>query len=309
MKDVDLTIVGAGPAGMSAALFAEGDGLKFRLVDKGIPCRFVEEVINTNFTNSENYLGLYGLTGTETAQTFRQHLAFRNILVEEINITNINAEENSFQITSDKGDYNTKAIILATGTRPRKLRVRGIESFPHRIHYGIYGDLSCYSGKDVLVVGGRNSGAVTAIRLKEIGANPTIVEMGATSTAKEKYLDRLNDFSIPLICNATLETVVGDDEIRETILQSNRKRITMNPVAIFGCIGYVPNNELAKRLELKLDSQGFVEVNRNMQTSRQGIYAAGDLNGGCKMIAAASGEGATAEYYANSLIRSLKCKE
>lgn len=308
MYDVDLTIVGAGPAGISASLFAEGDGLKFKLVDKGIPCRFVEEVINTNFTNLENYLGLHDLTGTETAQIFRQHLTSRNIPVANEEIINIRSQENSFLITSNKGEYTSKTIILATGTRPRRLKVQGIEKFSHRIHYGIYEDLSRYFGQDILVVGGRNSGAVTAIRLKEIGANPSIIEMGTTSTAKEKYLNRLSEFQIPLVYNTTLEEIIGDEEIERVILKSNKQIKTATPRAIFGCIGYVPNNELAKMLMLKLDSQGFIDVDRKMQTSLKGVYAAGDVNGGCKMIAAASGEGATAEYYANGLIRELKCK-
>jgi len=309
MDEIDLTIVGAGPSGMSAALFADGDGLSFRLVDKGIPCSFVEEVINTNFTNLENYLGLHDLTGTETAQIFRQHLALRNILVVNEEIKNIIPLDNLFHVISEGSQYITKAVILATGTKPRNLDVPGIEKFPKRIHYGIYGGANNYFGQDVLVVGGRNSGAVTAIRLREMGANPTVIEKSLVSTAKEKYLDRLREFSIPLICNTTLEKVVGAGEIDNAIIKSGEKIRVIYPKAIFGCIGYAPNNELAKKLGLDLDPQGFVEVDRKMQTSVEGIYAAGDLNGGCKMIAAASGEGATAEYYANNLIRRLKCKE
>ena len=170
----DTLIIGAGPAGMSAALFAEGDNLNFRLVDKGISCQFVEEVINTNFTNLENYLGLYDITGTQAAEVFREHLRARGITVVKEGINEIKFCDNLFHIDSNKERYATKTIIMATGTRPRTLVVPGIEKVYRKIHYKLDHDFSNYIGYDVLVIGGRNSGAVTAIRLKEMGVNPII---------------------------------------------------------------------------------------------------------------------------------------
>ncbi len=303
----DLLIVGAGPAGMSAALFAQGDSLNFRLIDKGIPCRFVEEVINTNFTNLENYLGLYNLTGTDIAKIFRKHLKDREISLVEEEIKEIEPIDNLFYINSNNERYSTKTIILATGTRPKNLVVPGIENVSSRIHYKIDRDFSHYAGHDVLVIGGRNSGAITAVRLKEMGANPIIIEKAEKSTAKEKYLKKLKEFSIPLLTNSSLERIFGDKEIKKTQMIIDGKPKIIKPIAIFGCIGYVPNNELAIKLGLHLDNQGYIEVDRKMQTSRKGVYAAGDVNGGVKMISVASGEGAIAEYYANSFVGS-KCK-
>ena len=303
MEKYDLLIIGAGPAGMSSALFAEGDGLKFRLVEKGKPCGFVEEVINTNFTNLENYLGLYGLNGTETANIFRGHLKSRGIPINSEEIKNIHLQDDLFLIESARDLYMATAIILATGTGPRKLNVPGLEKVSNRVHYGINRDFSDYSGKDVLVVGGSNSGTVTAVRLKEFGANPVIIEMSVNSTAKDKYLEMVNRLTIPYYLNSTLERAVGDSEIERVDLKINGKEEQMNPVAIFGCIGSIPNNALAKTLDIKLDAQGYIEVDRKMQTNLEGVYAAGDINGGVKMIAVASGEGAIAEYYANSFVR------
>lgn len=300
----DTLIIGAGPAGMSAALFAEGDNLNFRLIDKGIPCQFVEEVINTNFTNLENYLGLHDITGTRAAEVFREHLSAREIAVVKERINEIKFCDNLFHIDSNKERYATKTIIMATGTRPRTLVVPGIEKVYRKIHYKLDHDFSNYIGYDVLVIGGRNSGAVTAIRLKEMGVNPIIIEKARKSTAKEKYLERLREFSIPMLTNSSLERIIGDGEIAETQLIIDGKLISMNPIAIFGCIGYVPNNEFGIKLGLNMDNQGYIEVDRKMQTSRNGVYAAGDVNGGVKMIAVASGEGAIAEYYANSFVRS-----
>ncbi|MFH1585860.1 MAG: NAD(P)/FAD-dependent oxidoreductase [archaeon] len=304
MEKYNLVIIGAGPAGMSAALFAEGDGLTFRLVEKGKPCGFVEEVINTNFTNLENYLGLHDLSGTETSDIFRSHLASREIPIVSEDITRIHSDGNSFLVESlEKRPYQTDTIILATGTSPRRLNVPGLENVSGKVHYGINKDFSDYTGKPVLVVGGRNSGAVTAVRLKDLGANPIVLEMGAQTTAKEKYMERIHQLEIPYFLNSTLERVNGNSEIDSADLIINGERTKAHPVAIFGCIGYVPNNALARSLGLTLDSQGYVEVDRKMQTNREGVFAAGDVNGGVKMIAVASGEGAIAEYYANGFVK------
>jgi len=300
----DTVIVGAGPAGMSAALFAQGDNLNFRLSNKGVPCQFVEETINTNFTNLENYLGLYDLTGTDVAKIFRKHMEDREIPIFEEEIREIKSANNLFYISSDREEYLTKTIILATGTRPKELVIPGVENVLKRIHYGIDRNFSHYAGHDTLIIGGRNSGAVTAVRLKEMGANPIIIEKSKKSTAKEKYLEKLKELLIPLLTNSSLERIVGEEIITEAHLIVDGKPKIIKPIAIFGCIGYIPNNELATKLGLNLDKDGYIEVDRRMQTSRKGIYASGDVNGGVKMIAVASGEGAIAEYYANTFVRS-----
>ncbi len=308
MINYDTLIIGGGPAGMSAALFAQGDGLNFRLSEKGIPCQFVEETINTNFTNLENYLGLYDIDGTSVARIFRKHLEDRKIPIFHEEIKDIKSLDNLFYINSDKGEYTAKTIILATGTRPRELTISGIENVQERVHYRINKDFSHYKNHVVLVVGGRNSGAVTAVRLKEIGVNPIVIERSSKSTAKAKYLEKLGELSIPILINSSLEKIVGFQEIQEAHVIIDNKLKIFNPVAIFGCVGYAPNNELAVDLGLQLDKEGYIEVDRKMQTSMEGIYAAGDVNGGVKMIAVASGEGAIAEYYANGYIKS-KWKE
>ena len=308
MISYDTLIIGGGPAGMSAALFAQGDGLNFRLSEKGIPCQFVEETINTNFTNLENYLGLYDMDGTSVARIFRKHLEDRKIPLFHEEIKDIKPLDNLFCINSDKGEYMAKTIILATGTRPRELTIPGIENVLERVHYGINKDFSHYKNHVALVVGGRNSGAVTAVRLKEIGVNPIVIEKSSKSTAKTKYLEKLDELSIPLLTNANLEKIVGFRGIQEAHVTINNKLKIFNPIAIFGCIGYTPNNRIAVDLGLQLDKEGYIEVDRKMQTSMEGVYAAGDVNGGVKMIAVASGEGAIAEFYANGYLK-FKWKE
>lgn len=304
MKLHDLVIVGAGPAGMSAALFAEGDGLNYRLFEKAKPCGFVEEVINTNFTRLENYLGLWGIDGTELQARFMDHLASRSIPIDSEDIVEIKDVQDSFIISSAQSSCESKSIILATGTTPKKLRVNGIEKVPNRVHYGVRPEFRDYSGKTVLVVGGRNSGAVTAVRLKELGCSPLVIERGLVSTAKPKYMERLSELGISYHLNSTLERVIGDNEIDSVELTVQGARSLLHPVAIFGCVGYEPNNALAQSLGLELDKEGYVVVDRNMRTSNKRIFAAGDVNGGVKMIAVAVGEGATAEYYVNALVRS-----
>lgn len=302
MERYELAIVGSGPAGMSAALFAEGDGLRFKITEEQEPCGFVEEVINTNFTNLENYLGLYDLSGTQVAGIFREHLRSRDISISKEKVKEIIFSHEAFQVHSNVDTYEAKSIILATGTRPKRLKVNGIEGVLNRIHYRADLKFPDYIDKQVFVVGGRNTGAVTAVRLKEQGMHPIIIEKTETLTAKEKYLERLRELSIPILTNSYLERVMGIGNISEVQVAINGQEKIMNPIAIFSCIGYVPNNELAIKLGLKVDDSGFIDVNKKMQTSRAGVFAAGDVNGGVKMIAVASGEGAVAEYYANLFV-------
>ena len=305
METYDAIIIGAGPAGMSAALFAKGDGLKFRLIEKGKPCAFVEEVVNTNFTNLENYLGLYNLNGTQVSKRFRDHLVDSGINIQRDSIESLIREGVLLRVVSRNEEYKTRTVILATGTRPKKLEINGSERVNGRVHYAVIDkQVEQYVGKDIIVIGGRNSGAVTAVKLKELGCSPIVLEKSNISTAKEKYLKKIDELRIPYFLDSVLEEITGDGEIKCAYVNLGGVNQTLHPVAIYGCIGSEPNNELALSLGLKLDNSGYVLVDRQMRTSDERIFAAGDLNGGVKMIAVAVGEGAIAEYYANSFVKS-----
>ena len=305
MNELDLIIIVAGPAGMSAALFAQGDELKFSLIEEGKPCGFVERVINTNFTNLENYLGIYGVDGTEVQRIFAKHLESRKIPIESARVNELMDEGNTLTLRTDAGNMASKTVILATGTRPKKIIVPGIKDVMSRVYYSVDEEtFKSYNGREILVVGGRNSGVVTAIRLKEWGCKPIVIEKSSVSTAKNRYIERLRELKIPYLFSSELERITEEGALLAAHIRVGDSRRLFNPAAIVGCIGYVPNNELALLLGLSVDKDGYVIVNREMQTSNERVFAAGDLNGGVKMIAVAVGEGATAEYYVNSLVRS-----
>lgn len=302
MKEYDLVIVGAGPAGASAALFAQGDRLQFRLVESDVPCWFPEQAINTNFTNLENYLGCYNLSGTEITQRCRQHLESMGIAVHKEKVAAITKDFQGLYFETDIENYRAETAILATGTQPKRLCVNGVERTGRNIHYSFGVESSAYIGKPVLVVGGRNAGAVTAVRLKELGCHPQIAEKNHCPQAKLKYMERIRSLHIPYLTSTTLEDVLGDDNIETVNLSSKGTSICMHPAAIYVCIGYEPNNALAKQLGIALDNDGYIHVDRDMRTTDPRIFAAGDVNGGVKMMVVAAGEGAVAEYYANKYL-------
>lgn len=304
MEKYDLVIIGAGPAGMSAALNAKNDGLESALVESEEEGWFSRVSIDSHYY-VDNYLGFSKITGTEIVRKFQEHLMANGVRVIREEVADIESAKDNFYVhTSSNRSLLTRSLILANGTKQKELRVPGIEKFIRKsIFYYCVPDGPRFKGKNVLVVGGRNTGAVTALYLKQLGCIPQVIEKVNQIVAKDKYASKILAAGIPYHFGTEITDLIGEDELRGVrISDISGKLEEIQAEGIFICIGLEPNNNLAKKIGVALDEKGYVQVNENMATNLPGVYAAGDITGGLKQMVVAAAQGSIAAYNVNKYL-------
>ncbi|MGM0598130.1 MAG: NAD(P)/FAD-dependent oxidoreductase [Myxococcota bacterium] len=304
----DLLIIGGGPAGMSAALNAQNDGLDFQLIEAEEEGWFSRVSVDSHYT-VDNYLGFSKVSGTELISRFQKHLRNNQIFSEKETVESIYKEKDVFQLNTNKNIYQSHSVILATGTIQKKLDLPNIDKFLETsiFHYCV-SEGRQFTGKKVLVLGGRNTGAVTGLYLNNIGCNVEVIEKSEGISAKDKYASKIMDQGIPYRTGTEIVNLKGEDNLESVTLKSSKGYEEVSADAIFVCIGLKPNNSLATQLGVKLDEWGYISTDSNMATNIDGAYAAGDVTGNLKQIIVAAAQGSIAAYNANKYVRS-KCKE
>lgn len=303
MEKYDLAIVGAGPAGMSAALNAQNDNLRFVLYESQEEGWFPRVSVDSHYT-VDNYLGFNDISGSELIGRFKQHLANNGISSDRSCVRDAKQEGDIFSI--DLGDRKevAESIILCTGTKQKKLEVPGVDRFLGRsVFYYCASEGDQFVGKKVFVVGGRNTGAVTAVYLKNLGCDVEIIEKDPRLNCKDKYAKKISELSIPVRTSSQIVSLDGEERLEIASIKSPKGLEKVATEGIFVCIGLLPNNDLARKLNVGLDDWGYVRVDNNMATNVPGVYAAGDITGNLKQIVVAAAQGSIAEYNANKFMR------
>jgi thioredoxin reductase (NADPH) len=303
MEKYNLAIIGAGPAGMSAALNAQNDNLRFLLCESQEEGWFPRVSVDSHYA-VDNYLGFNDISGSELIKRFRSHLANNGISADHFCVQDVRQEEDIFSI--DLGDRRAAAesIILCAGTKQKRLEVPGVERLLGKsIFYYCVSEGNQFAGRKVFVVGGRNTGAVTAVYLKNLGCDVEIIEKDPKLNCKDKYAQKIRDLSIPVRISSQIVSLDGEERLREASIESPKGLEKVAAEGVFVCIGLLPNNDLARRLNVGLDDRGYVKVDNNMATNIPGIYAAGDITGNLKQIIVAAAQGSIAEYNANKFLR------
>jgi thioredoxin reductase (NADPH) len=291
-KQFDLTIVGAGPAGLSAAIYARRSGLSVGI--------FEGEMVGGQVLTTpqvENYPGFIDITGKSLVDILAQHtLNYVNISIGE-EVKKINKVEDYFEVITSDDSYKSKAILIASGASKKKLNVTGENSFYGKgVSYCALCDGYFYKGKKVFLVGGGNTALTDAIYLKNIGSDVTLIHRRDTLRA-EKYLqDSFFKLGIDVIWNSEIKEILGKQSIEFIKIVNNITNEEQNIAldGLFVAVGYIPNNSLAKDLGVQIDEEGYIMVDRNMRTNVHRVYAAGDIVGGEKQIVVAVSRGAIA---------------
>ncbi|AWB10312.1 thioredoxin reductase (NADPH) [Thermodesulfobium acidiphilum] len=292
LKEFDLTIVGAGPAGLSAAIYARRSGLSVGI--------FESEMVGGQVLTTpqvENYPGFISISGKSLVDILTQHvLNYVSINIGE-EVKKINKVEDYFEVITSDDFYKSKAILLATGASKKRLNVPGETSFYGKgVSYCALCDGYFYKGKKVFLVGGGNTALTDAIYLKNVGADITLIHRRDTLRA-EKYLqDSFFKLGIDIIWNSEVKEILGKDSVEFIKIVNNvtGEEQTLALDGLFIAVGYMPNNSLAKDLGVELDEEGYIKVDRNMRTNVHRVYAAGDIVGGEKQIVVAVSRGAIA---------------
>jgi thioredoxin reductase (NADPH) len=302
----DLIVIGAGPAGLTAAIYAAREKLDTLVIEKGAPGgqAGVTQLMD-NFPGFDQ-----GITGEEFARRLTNQA--RRFGVEILQAQQVTALRTSGQyrelVTATGSVYGTRAILLATGARYRRLNVPGEdELIGINVHFCATCDGPFYRGKDVLVIGGGNSGFEEGLYLTRFVRSLTIVEFSsqvkASAILQEKVSEQEN---VSVVTNhAVQEFVVRDGRLAavRVLNRASDETVEWHPAGVFVFIGTSPNSGFLPG-EIERDRRGFVLTDRTFQTTMPGVYAAGDVRAGSTAQAAsAAGEGVTAALMIRDYLR------
>ncbi len=305
MTDYDLIIIGAGPAGMTAAVYAARADLHVLLLDKLAPGG---QIINTNEIN--NYTGIQSVNGAELAMQMFEHTQALNVEFDYRTVTEIrDVSEGVKEVVclEDEKVYTTKTVIIATGTRHRTLGLPSEERWKgNGISWCAVCDGEQYRDKDVVVIGGGNSAVEESIYLAGIVKSLTIVTMFDLTADpmvcdKLRAMDKVTIYPYQDVLEFTGEEKLSGVRFRSTKTGEERSVFCDG---VFEFIGLEPTTEFAEKLGV-LD-RGYVTTDRNMHTAVPGVFAAGDCTvKTLRQVITACGDGAIAAEEAAHYVQKL----
>jgi len=294
MNEYDIIIIGAGPGGLTAGIYAGRQGTRNLIIDRDLAGGLGREV-----PEMENYPGFDNISGLELIEKMKAQATKNCDLREMEEVTEITKTDDEYRFTvkTSKDTYRSKAIILATGSSHRHLEAKGEEEFKGKgVSYCATCDGFFFTGRDIIMVGGGNSALQEALYLKNLGANVTVVHRRDEFRAQKHLQNQIKEAEIPTILNATVEEIKGEMLVESVILKDTKtnelKELPIN--GVFISVGYIPHTELAKQLEINLDESGHIIIDKKQKTNVDYIYAIGDVCVGLKQWVVACGEGAVA---------------
>jgi len=293
----DLIIIGGGSAGITAGIYAARQKMKTLLLTKSFGGQMVHKSVEI-----ENYPGFDKISSRELIERFENQLKSKDIEIETDKVLSIVKKDYFNILTEAEKQYQSKTVIIATGSEPRKLNIKGEKEFLGKgVSYCATCDGPIFSNKKVAVIGGGEAGFETALFLKKYASEVFILEQDEKPRASKEIQEKAKEAGIKLIVSATVKEIKGSVFVEEIIY--NEDVIKVN--GIFIQIGYVPDASFAKEL-IDINEKGEIIVNfETLETKTPGLFAAGDINiGKVKQIITACGEGAQATIYAyNYLIK------
>jgi len=283
--DYEVAIIGGGPAGLSAAIYSGRAGVKNVLFDQGSGGGLLQVA-----PLIENYPGFESVKGYELAERIITHAKrYTDMhLYEEVKDISFDDKAEIFSVSTDKGVYNVKAVILCTGTKHKKINVPGEDEFIGKgVSYCATCDGFFFKGKNVAVVGGGNSALIEAIFLKQIGCRDVYVVHRRNQFKAEKvYINEAEQRNVKFILDTVVEEINGSDHVThiniKNVLTGSSSELKVD--GVFISAGVVPYNDLGKKLGLRLDDNGYIIVDSEQRTSMKGVYAAGDICGGVRQV-------------------------
>ena len=294
---LDLIIVGAGPGGVTAAIYAKRSNLNFKIFEKNC--------VGGNVVNAfeiENYPGVGKIMGADLAINFINDLDHLGIEVEYDEITSIEKKDDHFLVkTLSEETFETRNVILSLGTKPRKLNLDNEDSLLGRgVSFCATCDGAFYKDKVTLVVGGGNSALTEALYLANIAKKVYVITRHELKGDKKEIETIRAKENIEVIEFKQVKELIKDgDKLKGvTLFDTNTKeemKLTLDGVFVY--IGQIPQTSFLKDLDI-LDEKGFIKVDNHFETSVKGIFGVGDcINKEVRQIATAIGDAATVMHY------------
>jgi thioredoxin reductase (NADPH) len=300
--DFQLIILGGGPGGLSAGIYAARNRLNTLLIEKSM---FGGLAIYADLL--ENYPGFPdGIGGMELGQLMLKQAEKFGLKTLTTEITGLETKDNWKIIKTGEGSFKAKSVIIALGSERINLNVPGEKEFVGRgVSYCATCDAAFFKQKPVVVVGGGNSAISEALHLARFASNVTIIHRRDQFRASPISLEKArSEPKINFLTNTVIETIEGQENV-ETLHLSNTlsgEKSSLPVSGVFVSIGQKPNTDLFKGI-VNLDANGYIVTNEKMETSLAGIFAVGDIrSNSIRQCISAAGDGATAAIYASRYI-------
>lgn len=299
----DIIIIGGGPAGLTAALYACRANKKTLVIEK--------ETFGGQITFSpkvENIPGFISLTGNEFAEKLVEQVLEQGADVEYCEVLEIKNGEIKTVVTDD-GEFEGKAVIIATGAKHRMLGVEGEEKYVGEgISFCAVCDGAFYKDKTVAVVGGGNSALQEAILLSDLAKKVYVVQNLNFLTGEKKLADQLYKLdNVEVITGVTVESFLGDSELEGIVIKNSAgesRKLSID--GLFIAIGLIPQNDAFKNV-VELDDRGYAVIDETCESATKGIFVAGDCRTKkIRQVTTAAADGAIAALAACDYIDSLE---
>lgn len=294
----DVVIIGAGPAGMSAAIYLKRAGISPLVLEKETPGGTLNKTHKI-----ENYPGYVDKEGTTLAFRMYSQVEELGIELKIGSVQNIEKEDGSYKIITNNGEYYAKYLLIATGKIPRKLDAKNAEKFEGKgISYCAICDGTLYKNKTVAVIGGGNSAMESASYMSNIADKVYLINRSSTLRAdKKEQEDVIGKNNVNVIYDSKVEEILESDDKLTGIRLTDGKELDVD--GVFVCIGQETSTSYYQNLNLKTDNFGIV-VENNMKTSTDNVYACGDaISKSLYQVVTATSEGAIA---ATDIIKNIR---
>jgi thioredoxin reductase (NADPH) len=301
-KEYDVIIIGGGPAGLSAGIYTSRSRLNTLLIERG--------VVGGRITDAElveNYPGFAeGVSGAELGQLMQQQAAKYGLNIAIAEVTSIELKKDKKVVKTTKGDFNAKAVIIASGSERGKLGIPGEKALTGKgVSYCATCDAPFFKKKPVAVVGGGNAAISEALHLAKFASKVIVIhrrhQLRATRIMEEKARA---ESRIEFLWNTVVEKIEGKDTVKRLSLRQVKtgKESTLDVTGIFIAVGLKPSTDFLKGV-LPLDKAGYIITNDRMETKVPGIFAAGDIRQHSpRQAITAAGDGATAAVFADEFL-------
>lgn len=295
-KIVDLVIVGAGPAALSAAVYTTREDIETVLYEKAVVGGLAAV---TDWV--DNYPGFSkGISGLDLAEELRKQAERFGADIQLGEVTKISNDGDYRTLQTTDGDVKAKAVLIATGTDYKKIGVPGEEEYYARgVHYCATCDGAFYRDKKLVVVGGGNSAVQEALFLTKFASHIDLLVRSTIKASDVLIAELEKNEKITVHIGTKTDEIVGkDNKIEKVIGSKDGKKTDFTCDGVFVFVGLKPNTQFLKDSKIELDEIGFVKSKSGLQTSMKGVFVAGDVRQGSTMqIASAVGEGATAALH------------
>jgi len=304
MDDLDVIIIGAGSAGLSAGIYAVRSGLKTLILEEKLAGGTISDA-----STVVNYPGFAEISGGELAERMTSHCRKVGAVINDLEpVTELQLMGDKKIVRTSKATYEAKALIFSTGSHYKEVGVKGEKEFRGKgVSYCGVCDGPFFKGKKVVVVGGGNSACITTLYLSGLASLVTVIHRRQAFRAEESLISDISARNnVKILWNTEIQEIKGDKQVQVVTLIDNvtKKTTELSVDAVFVQVGEAPNSQLAKAAGVETDEHEYIKVDMIQQTNLPGVFAAGDVtNQPIKQVGTAVGQGITAALEAYSFIK------